>query len=348
MHMADALVSPAVGGAMWAVSAGVIGYCSTRVDKSLDDRTVPLMGVLGAFVFAVQMINFAIPATGSSGHLGGGLLLAVLLGPYAAFLTISSILTVQALLFADGGILALGCNIFNLGFFPCIIVYPLIYKPITRTNPSSTGIFIGSLTAAIIGLQLGSLGVVLQTLLSGITDMSMQTFILFMQPIHLAIGIVEGLATASIILFISNARPDILHFPMHSGRYSKVPIRKPLALFLFAALSTGCVLSLFASNLPDGLEWSLFKTTGTEEVTGPTSTIHDTLAGVQEKTALFPAYGFKEPAAHLPSGRNPFSLAITEESGTSLSGFTGSLLTLLIASLVGILLKRRKIPGRNS
>lgn len=329
MHMADALISPAVGGAMWAVSAGVIGYCSTRVDKNFDDRTVPLMGVLGAFVFAAQMINFAIPATGSSGHLGGGLLLAILLGPYAAFLTISSILTVQAFFFADGGVLALGCNIFNLGFFPCMIAYPLIYKPLTRTNPSPTGIFIGSLTAAVIGLQLGSLGVVLQTLFSGITDLSMQTFILFMQPIHLAIGIVEGLATASIILFISNARPDILHFPQHSGRYSKVSVRKPLALFLLAALTIGCVLSLFASNLPDGLEWSLSKTTGTEEVAGPTSAIHDTLAGVQEKTAIFPAYGYNEPA-------------------TSLSGFTGSLLTLLIASLVGIVLKRRKIPGRST
>ena len=76
------------------------------------------MGVLGAFIFAAQMINFTIPATGSSGHLGGGLILTILLGPYAAFLTIASVLMVQALFFADGGLLALGCNIFNLGFFP--------------------------------------------------------------------------------------------------------------------------------------------------------------------------------------------------------------------------------------
>lgn len=348
MHMADALVSPAVGGAMWVVSAGVIGYCSTRFNKNLDDRTAPLMGVLGAFVFAAQMINFAIPATGSSGHLGGGLLLAILLGPYAAFLTLSSILTVQALFFGDGGILALGCNIFNLGFLPCMIAYPLFYKPITRTDSSPTRLFIGSLTAAIIALQLGSLGVVFQTLLSGITDLSMQTFILFMQPIHLAIGIVEGLATASIILFIYNARPDILHFSVDSKPYSNVSIRKPLALFLFAALTIGCLLSLFASNLPDGLEWSLFKTTGSEKIAGPASTMHDTLAGVQEKTAFFPDYGFKEPAALPSSGRNSFSQTIEDNSGTSLSGFTGSLLTLLIASLVGFLLKRRAQHIRNS
>ena len=91
---------------------------------------VPLMGVLGAFIFAAQMLNFTIPATGSSGHLGGGMILAILLGPYAAFLVMASVLTVQALFFADGGLLALGCNIFNLGFFPCFIAYPFIYKKI--------------------------------------------------------------------------------------------------------------------------------------------------------------------------------------------------------------------------
>ena len=89
MHMADALISPAVGGAMWAVSAGLIGYCSKKVKEDLDERKVPLMGVMGAFIFAAQMINFTIPATGSSGHLGWGLILAILLGPYAAFLVIS-------------------------------------------------------------------------------------------------------------------------------------------------------------------------------------------------------------------------------------------------------------------
>ena len=119
MHMSDALLSPAVGGTLWAAAAATIGYCSRQVRRRMDDYLVPLMGVLGAFVFAAQMINFTIPGTGSSGHLGGGLLLAVLLGPHAAFLVIASVLTVQALFFADGGLLALGSNIINLGFFPC-------------------------------------------------------------------------------------------------------------------------------------------------------------------------------------------------------------------------------------
>src|SRR5512138_2825349 len=136
MHMADALLSPAVGGAMWAASAGTIAYCAKKVRAELDDSKVPLMGVLGAFIFAAQMINFSIPATGSSGHLGRGLLLAILLGPCAAFLTIASVLVIQALFFADGGLLALGCNIFNMGFFPAFITYPFIYKKIACNNPS--------------------------------------------------------------------------------------------------------------------------------------------------------------------------------------------------------------------
>jgi cobalt/nickel transport system permease protein len=105
MHMADALISPAVGGTLWAATAGLIGYSSRKVQQDIDDRRIPLMGVLGAFIFAAQMINFTIPGTGSSGHLGGGMILAILLGPAAAFLTLASVLTVQALFFADGGLL---------------------------------------------------------------------------------------------------------------------------------------------------------------------------------------------------------------------------------------------------
>jgi cobalt/nickel transport system permease protein len=114
---------------MWVATAGVAAYSIKKIKDDMDERKIPLMGVMGAFVFAAQMINFAIPATGSSGHLGGGLMLAILLGPYAGFLTMASILTIQALFFADGGLLALGCNIFNLGFFTCFVAYPLIYKP---------------------------------------------------------------------------------------------------------------------------------------------------------------------------------------------------------------------------
>ncbi len=104
MHMADALLSPAVGTTLWAGTAAVGGYASKKLKEQIDDRMIPLMGVLGAFIFAAQMINFTIPGTGSSGHLGGGMILAIILGPHAAFLVMASVLTVQALFFADGGL----------------------------------------------------------------------------------------------------------------------------------------------------------------------------------------------------------------------------------------------------
>src|SRR4030042_6399529 len=116
MHMADALLAPGVGATFWAGTLGTIAYCSKKLKENMDEKLIPLMGVLGAFIFAAQMINFTIPVTGSSGHLGGGMILAILLGPYAGFLTLASVLVIQALFFADGGLLALGCNIINLGF----------------------------------------------------------------------------------------------------------------------------------------------------------------------------------------------------------------------------------------
>ena len=111
MHMADALIAPAVGGAMYVCSAAAAGYSIKKVREENDPKKIPVMGIMGAFVFATQMMNFTIPGTGSSGHLCGGMLLSALLGPYAGFLTMIGVLLIQCLLFADGGILALGCNI---------------------------------------------------------------------------------------------------------------------------------------------------------------------------------------------------------------------------------------------
>ena len=224
MHMADALLSPAVGGTMWAASSGAIAYCSAKVRKELDDRKVPLMGVLGAFLFAAQMINFSIPGTGSSGHLGGGLLLTILLGPHAAFLTIASVLVVQALFFADGGLLALGCNIFNLGFFPAFVAYPYIYKKIAGERPGQARITVAAIVAAVAGLLLGAFAVVLETVSSGITSLPFSTFVVLMLPIHLAIGIVEGVVTAAVVTFVNKARPEILAgSPLKRGRSPATP-----------------------------------------------------------------------------------------------------------------------------
>ena len=339
MHMADALISPAVGVAMWAATAGLIGYSAKKVKDEGEDRKIPLMGVLGAFIFAAQMINFSIPATGSSGHLGGGMILTILLGPYAAFLVMASVLTVQALFFADGGLLALGCNIFNLGFFPCFIAYPFIYKKIVGKNFTQIRIATGGIIiAAIVSLQLGAFGVVLETVFSGISELPFRTFVLLMQPIHLAIGIVEGIITAAVVTFVWKARPEILNAAPESISIGKVAMKKVLLGLVVVTAITGGALSWFASSNPDGLEWSMAKTSGKEELES-SEKIHASLADIQEKTAFLPDYGFKKSEPE--TSENPAWPAV--DYGTSVSGLIGGALTLVLAVLIGIVLKRRKI-----
>jgi cobalt/nickel transport system permease protein len=338
--MADALISPAVGVTMWAATAGLIGYSAKKVKEEADDRKIPLMGVLGAFIFAAQMINFTIPATGSSGHLGGGMILAILLGPYAAFLVMASVLTVQAFFFADGGLLALGCNIFNLGFFPCFLAYPFIYKKIAGENPPQTKIAIGGIIAAIVGLQLGAFGVVLETVFSGISELPFRTFVLVMQPIHLGIGIVEGIVTAAVVSFVWKARPEILNAAQGVASIGKVDMKKVLLGLVVVTVITGGALSWFASSNPDGLEWSMFKTSGKEELE-TSEQVHASLADIQGKTAFLPDYGFKKSESDEAETGDPAWPAV--DPGTSVSGLIGGALTLVLAALIGIVLKRRKI-----
>jgi len=345
MHMADALISPAVGGTLWFVSGGLIAFCARKVKQTLRDNLVPMMGVLGAFVFAAQMINFSIPGTGSSGHLGGGLILTVLLGPYAAFIVIASVLTVQALFFADGGLLALGCNVFNLGFFPAFVAHPLIYRAIAKEQYTTSRAWVAAVVAAVAGLQLGAFGVVLETKASGISELPFATFVLMMLPIHLAIGTVEGLATAAVVSFVAKARPETL--PTSGSDKAPGGLRPVLAGLAITALVLGGIASWFASSHPDGLEWAVFRVSGKEELEAPAGGIHRTLAGVQEKTAFLPDYGFKTvEAEHVPTEAAAPAEPASESwpavsAGTSVAGIVGGLTVLVLAGIVGFVLRAR-------
>ena len=284
--MADALVSPAVGGAMLATSAVLIGISARNVRKNFDNSKIPLMGVMGAFVFAMQMINFTIPGTGSSGHIAGGVMLAALLGSYPAFLVLSAVLVIQALLFADGGLLAYGCNVFNMGFWSCFIAYPLVFKPIAKDFSNGGRIFAASILACVVGLQLGAFCVVLETLCSGITELPFKTFVLFMQPIHLAIGAVEGVLTAMLVIFLKSARPEL--FAAENAAKS-APLKSVCAYLMLASLAIAGALSLLASEKPDGLEWSISKTAGKEELAA-SGGLYDFLEKIQAKLSVFPDY----------------------------------------------------------
>ncbi len=327
MHMADALLSPAVGGTMWVATAATIALCSRRLAADGDDRRVPLMGVLGAFVFAAQMVNFAIPGTGSSGHLGGGLLLAILLGPRAAFIVIASVLIVQALFFADGGLLALGCNVFNLGFFPAFVAYPLVYRRLAPAGAGRVRSALAAVAAAVVGLQLGALAVVAETVASGVSSLPATTFLLLMLPIHLAIGVVEGLVTAAIVAFVGTVRPELLAPAAPPVRAPRVLVAGTLAVALF----TGGVLSSFASKAPDGLEWAL-EHLGTQAPVAATTPVHALAGAVQQATALLPDYGLPAAAAGPDA----------EPAGTALAGLVGALATLALALVAGLAVRRRR------
>lgn len=337
MHMADALLSPAVGGTLWVATGAALAWSARRVKARADERLVPLMGVLGAFVFAAQMINFAIPGTGSSGHLGGGLLLAILLGPHAAFLVLASVLTVQALFFADGGLLALGANILNLGVFPCFVAYPLVYRTLAGSRPSDGRLAIAAVIAAVLGLQLGALGVVVETVASGLTSLDLATFAALMLPIHLAIGLVEGAATAALVVFLRRARPDLVDRSMPAPEKS----RAVAGLAVAAALVAG-VLSWFASPDPDGLEWSVARATVTASPAAPEGGLHARLAAIQEKVSLLPDYALPAQVAAKKDGDAAWAEV---NGGRSLAGLVGGLVTLLVVAAAGWLLGRRRQPG---
>lgn len=334
MHMSDALLSPAVGASMYAVSAAACVYAVKKIQKDdLCEKKVPVMGVMGAFVFAAQMINFTIPATGSSGHIGGGVLLAAMIGGLPALLSISAVLIIQCLFFADGGLFALGCNIFNMGVIPCLIVYPLIFEPLVKKGMTFGRITAASIAAVVISLQLGAFGVVLETQLSGVTALPFSTFLLLMQPIHLAIGIIEGIITSAILCFVYKTRPEIME-STRSGTIiqSGVPMGKVLIVLAVTTALVGGVLSLFASSYPDGLEWAIEKTTGTAELETTNPSIEKAVQ-VQSAVAVMPDYDFKSAGDE------------GSRTGTTVAGIVGGAITFFLAWVTAFVIsavKKRK------
>jgi cobalt/nickel transport system permease protein len=242
------------------------------------------MGVLGAFVFAAQMVNFAIPATGSSGHLAGGLLLAILLGPSPAFVVLASVLTVQALFFADGGLLALGCNVFNLAFWPATVGVAL-QRWLAGSRATGARATAAVVAAAVASLELGALGVVVQTRLSGRADAPLRELALLVLGIHLPIALVEGFVTAGVVRLVARIAPE----RAAAKAISRFPA---LAALAAATLFAGTVGASLASSRPDGLEWSVARALGPAQPAPHVSGVGGFLAQLQERVAFLPDYAF--------------------------------------------------------
>ena len=327
MHMADALVSPAVAGTMYAMSAAAAAYAVKKIRLDDLEQKVPMMGVMGAFVFAGQMINFTIPGTGSSGHLCGGMLLSAVMGPYAGFLTMIAILAIQCLLFADGGLLALGCNVWNMAFYGCFVGGAIIWRVMTGKRMTKGRIAAASVLGCVLSLQLGAFSVTIETLISGITELPFPVFLGMMQPIHLAIGLVEGLITAAVLVFVYEARPEILYgYRREMGAKGRMSRKRTAIVLAVLALVIGGVVSLFASASPDGLEWSMEKGAGTTELLAD-GRLYELAEKVQGLTALLPDYGFQ---------------ASESAAGTSFSGIVGGVAVLAVCLSVCLAIKRAK------
>ena len=247
MHIPDGFLSVIVSILLWIAAIIGVGYALRRVGQDMNERKVPLMGVLAAAIFAGQMLNFTV-AGGTSGHLMGAAIATILLGPWAAIVVMTSVVSIQALIFQDGGLLALGANIFNMAIVGVAVSY-VVYHAIQKlAGGRRWGLFVGGFAAAWLSIFIASLGVGLQLALSGTSPANIA--IPTMGGIHAIIGIGEGLITIGALALIYASRPDFLE----TGEEG--PVSGVLIWVIGLLLAFGLVIaSPLASAHPDGLEW---------------------------------------------------------------------------------------------
>jgi cobalt/nickel transport system permease protein len=211
LHIPDGFLSWPVSLISWAIAIGLVALSLNRVQAEYQERTVPLMGVCAAFVFAAQMINFPIPG-GTSGHLVGGTLAGVLLGPWAGSLVVSVVFIVQAVLFQDGGLTVLGANIFNMGLIGTFGGYYL-YKAIRYIlgRNSWRGTVVGTAVAAWVSVMVAAVIVAFQLALSGTVPLGVA--LTAMAFWHALIGVGEALITVVVVGFVWQTRPDLFFDP---------------------------------------------------------------------------------------------------------------------------------------
>ncbi len=246
MHIPDGFLSVFVSVALWLMAIATVGYALRRAGRDLGERQVPMMGVLAACIFAGQMLNFAV-AGGTSGHLLGAALATILLGPWAAIVALTCVISVQALIFQDGGLLALGANIFNMGIIGVAVSF-MAYRTIQRlAGGQRWGIFVGGFAAAWLSVFTASLAAALQLALSGTSPANIA--VPAMAGVHALIGIGEGLITVGALAFIFATRRSLLLSGDARAQAGRAIWVAGLLLALLLA-----ILSPLASAHPDGLE----------------------------------------------------------------------------------------------
>ena len=247
MHIPDGFLSVPVSIFFWLITILVVGYALKRVGVDLGERQVPLMGVLAAAIFAGQMLNFAV-AGGTSGHLIGASITTILLGPWAAMLVLTCVVSIQALIFQDGGLLVLGANIFNMAIIAVTVSY-MVYRSVQKLAKGQPwGIFVGGFIAAWLSVEAAALATALELALSGTSPANIA--IAAMGGIHALIGIGEGLITVGALAFLYATRRDLLKAGEAAPARGNLVWLTGLVLALLLAIA-----SPLASSHPDGLEW---------------------------------------------------------------------------------------------
>ncbi|MHC4441136.1 MAG: energy-coupling factor ABC transporter permease [Planctomycetota bacterium] len=307
--MADGLLSPSVAVGLFVLAGAVLGFASWQTRLRFDSGKVPLMGVLGAFVFASQMINFPIPP-GASGHFGGGVLLAILLGPHAATLVMTSILMVQCLIFQDGGLLALGANIINLGIVPCYLGYAL-FQIISGSAPRTGRLYLAVFVATMVGMVAGAALVPFQVWFSDRITVPLSKLLLVMVGLHLLVGLGEAIITFLVVGYLCKVRPKVLGSVADKLTAAGKGLSSAAVAgsILVVALLLGGVVSRFASESPDALETVVSMKTASGEtfVKEDPEGVMTTSSEIQESISPLPDYKW-----------------------TSFSGVAGTLITLLV------------------
>ena len=297
------------------------------------------MGIMGAFVFAAQMVNFQLPAMpGTSGHMVGAVLLAIILGPHAGAIVISSVVIIQCLIFQDGGLLALGCNVINMGIVPCYLGYA-IYNGIVGKSTHTGRMTLAAMIACVIAMEAGAVLVPIQAALSGVLVVPFGTFLVTMLGVHLLVGLVEGIITAAVLSYIRQTRPDIM--TLTTGIPARMSRKTVLASLVVATLIVSAGLSLLACGYPDGLEWSYAERPDQPEfapMVANDSTAIEHVDDFQARYAPLPDYSCRIE----PMGQATGHEADVAAGWTSFAGVIGSAITMGLIWGIAVILRKRQ------
>ena len=317
LHIPDNFLSAPVSLVFWVATAACVAVALRRTERALDDRQVPTMGVMAACIFAAQMLNFPV-AGGTSGHLLGGALAAIVLGPAAGVLVMTCVVALQALLFADGGIVVMGANIFNMGVLTAIIGAAVFWAIFGIVGRARWGMAVAGFAAAWVSVMAAAFATSLQLIASGTAQAAV--VLPAMLGVHAVIGIGEGLITAAALSFLVATRPDLLPASIGNARRGRTARASTRGIVLggLAIAAVLALLSPLASTAPDGLERVAENLGFLDTDRGPV---------VQTPTGVLPDYTVPGLAS--------------EQLSTVLAGLIGVVIVVALAYGVALLLRNR-------